>query len=74
MVGGLEKFIPIMFGNAPYGEAGDKTYKYVALGGILVFLAVKGRVIFALRDREMERILDLVPSEREAWKCYKLSR
>jgi hypothetical protein len=45
-----------------------------ALAGIALFILVKGKAIFWLRDREVDRILDLAPSERHLLNCYKLSR
>jgi hypothetical protein len=50
------------------------TFPSTALAGIALFILVKGKAIFWLRDREVDRILDLAPSERHLLNCYKLSR
>lgn len=47
------------------------TFPSTALAGIALFILVKGKAIFWLRDREVDRILDLAPSERHLLNCYK---
>jgi len=74
LCGGISHFIPILQAKPPYGEAGDDTWRFVALGLCIMFLAVKLRIVFALRDREIERIKELPPGRRYVFQCYKVSR
>ena len=74
LCGGIAHFIPILQAQPPYGAANDDVWRFVALGGVVVFLAVKSKLVMTLRDREIQRIQVLRANQRQVWQCYKISR
>jgi len=69
---GIEKMIPILENKPPVGSEEDQVYKWIALGGIVFFVALKAPVFFRLRDIEMERIEKL--DRPYFFQCYQIPK
>lgn len=73
-VTGLKVYWPLLRGTKPTGDPDDRYWRYVSLGGVLLFIALKGKAFLMLKDAEITRIIALPSDRRYFWLCYSIPR
>ena len=54
-VTGLKVYLPLLRGIEPTGDPNDDLWRWVSLGGVILFLLVKGGVFLKLKNAEIKR-------------------